>query len=471
MSQAKTADPVFPRVGEIHLHDTNVAICEDWKDDPGDDWATKNTRSEEHLRGIEAAFRKLVEHLKGRGFRLGPDKIFRTSGVIGSRGGLEFAARFGGRQAQVEFYQTVTPPENPNGARHDFGKFKRMPRDLRLRCVAEIVRLIRVMQGLGYTFGPQSDLSEPLARAVVRKAEGREQEGLSPIERYNRDRSPRERITAWPSPEELDAKRQPYDRKDKDGRLLCNGDLRYWYDHGRRLVRGRVYNTSGNAWSLYGAGDTLLGTPSCHELFSTDRPDLLPRRLQRETQVSRVAQELQKARALRDRWLGDTRRRCVVSLPDSLGWLAPVLWCVGVVTSQDRVLVLEKVVERLAPKARWYYVLSRKERDRGDASLTFWRSNASGYVWSLGCAGRYQESEIKANQSYYDNEDSTIAVPCEAVEALAGANGCVANTPKNLHALLRAAGKARKARGQPSLKADRKAKKKAHAVATAKEAA
>ena len=68
---------------------------------------------------------------------------------------------------------------------------------------------------------------------------------------------------------------------------------------------------------------------------------------------------------------------------------------------------------------RLYYVLSLKERDLDTEILTFWRPNASGYCYRLEDAGRYMASEIEAHRSYYDNGESTRAIPCDVVEALA----------------------------------------------------
>lgn len=153
-------DATFPRTGTIHFNGTHAAIWEDFDDAHGDSYETRETRRREHLGGVEAAFHKLVGHLRARGFKVERDRqIHKTDGVVGRKGDLEFDAHFGGRHAEFNFWQNVVNVENQNGGRFDFDKLRRMPRATRLRCVAEITRLIRAMQALGYTYGPKSDLS------------------------------------------------------------------------------------------------------------------------------------------------------------------------------------------------------------------------------------------------------------------------------------------------------------------------
>jgi hypothetical protein len=467
MTEQTTIEPSFPRTGEIHFSDTHVAIWEEWENQPGDTCEAKEARRQVHFRGVEAAFEKLVEHLRSRGFKVGPDRsIFKSCGVVGRKGDLEFDAHVGGRQAEFNFFQNVANVENQNGGRHDFDKFKRMPRDLRLRCAVEMIRLIRAMQGLGYTFGPKSDLSEPLDRAVIRKAERRTEEGLSPLERFNRgwgaDRFKRG-PDGWPTDDEIGS----HNRKDKDGALLSNGDTRYFRHHCGRVFRGQVFTDINGMWTVVGPDGQWLSKVGSGELFSTDRPDLLPRRIKgREPQVSRVAHELGKARHLRDRVLAHPRARLKVKLPPVLAWLTPILWPAMVVSSQDRVAVLERVVTRMSAGERGYYTWSIKDQE-GKKSILFFAPNANGYAVSVHYAGRFLESQVSKHQSYYDNEETTIAVPCEAVDALMDADGCVPNTAANRHALRAAAGKARGARGQSSVKIVREAERRARKASSA----
>lgn len=66
-----------------------------------------------------------------------------------------------------------------------------------------------------------------------------------------------------------------------------------------------------------------------------------------------------------------------------------------------------------------YYILSLAHTKCSDRVLTFWAPDDCGYAFRLEWAGRYTAERVAANPAYYDNGVNTLAVPCEAVEALA----------------------------------------------------
>lgn len=66
-----------------------------------------------------------------------------------------------------------------------------------------------------------------------------------------------------------------------------------------------------------------------------------------------------------------------------------------------------------------FYILSLRWSKRRDKVLTFWDSNDSGYRYRLEMSGRYTREQIEAHHDYYDNGESTRAVPCAEAEALA----------------------------------------------------
>lgn len=77
-----------------------------------------------------------------------------------------------------------------------------------------------------------------------------------------------------------------------------------------------------------------------------------------------------------------------------------------------RVAPLEKAVTD-------YYVLSLRWTRTGEECITWWGPNNSGYVLDLDKAGRYTEDQISSNRGYYDNRETTLAVPCEIADRLA----------------------------------------------------
>lgn len=52
-------------------------------------------------------------------------------------------------------------------------------------------------------------------------------------------------------------------------------------------------------------------------------------------------------------------------------------------------------------------------------TLTWWSPNNSGYTSILEHAGRYSREQVTARPDYYNNGESTIAVPCSDVDAVA----------------------------------------------------
>lgn len=63
-----------------------------------------------------------------------------------------------------------------------------------------------------------------------------------------------------------------------------------------------------------------------------------------------------------------------------------------------------------------YIVISLKHTRKTDDYFTLWGPDAKGYRMNEEQAGKYSESEINGNLSYYDNGDSTMAVLTSALE-------------------------------------------------------
>lgn len=65
--------------------------------------------------------------------------------------------------------------------------------------------------------------------------------------------------------------------------------------------------------------------------------------------------------------------------------------------------------------AKEYYILSLKHTHHVD-NLIWWKPNNSDYTVDLNRAGRYSHEDVIKNASYYNNNVSTRAIPCEEVD-------------------------------------------------------
>lgn len=66
-----------------------------------------------------------------------------------------------------------------------------------------------------------------------------------------------------------------------------------------------------------------------------------------------------------------------------------------------------------------YYILSLSWSRSGEECLTWWGPNNSGYVIGLDNAGRYSEELVSGARAYYDNRETTLAIPCEIADRYA----------------------------------------------------
>lgn len=65
-----------------------------------------------------------------------------------------------------------------------------------------------------------------------------------------------------------------------------------------------------------------------------------------------------------------------------------------------------------------YYIISLNHTAKRDAYICFWRPSNAGYCWPLSWAGRYSEAVIKEHLYYYNNGYCSLAVRCDAIDAI-----------------------------------------------------
>ncbi len=281
------------RVGVIHGHGTFLSVTEEHV-------------TEEMFR----VFAAVCRHLYQRGFtvRACPETqkryrcLSRTT-RIGIKEGLEFEMKCHGRVLDITFFQNLNI-EHKSGGKYDYQKLGRMTRAMRLQCLSEMIKLVRLFQEMGYTLGRKAFpiSSESLPFAVRRFAEERDFE--SPLDSFNASwnsdydwarggRFKRDE-TGWPTFEEYGKSDGNVDR---DRRVIRNGDVKYYRHWDGRLLRATVYTNMNNRWCVdSGVVRTYV---SSEKLFDCERPDLEPRRAKPD-QIGRLHELLKKALEAKD---------------------------------------------------------------------------------------------------------------------------------------------------------------------------
>jgi hypothetical protein len=211
-----------PRPGVVHVvNGTHCAIWEESKD----------------FDGVAKIFRETVAMLRGRGWTLGPHRIYKTDGILGTKGALGVAGHSSGRTCELEFFRTAKPWDNQNGPEYEFQKWERIKAasaaapGLRLLAIVEMAHVVGKWLQYGYDF-KNGDRTAPIAREVLRMAEDRPYYG-----------------------DALEAmKRSWSNHYDKDGGWLPDGRYRDAMSHTPGVKRGDVVYFRPD----YGAGDHYL---------------------------------------------------------------------------------------------------------------------------------------------------------------------------------------------------------------------
>ena len=296
-----TTRPTFPREGALVVHDTQIFAREENVD--------KN--------GMHAVLRSMLARLRSRGHvmqrcpqtaknhpSLAPDTW------VGRLGDLECLVEVRGRLLEAAFFQNVANVTNQYGGRYDLGKYRRMPRTIRLQCVVEMTAVLNKLRELGYAFESPS-FAEPMSMLAVRDAAeppkrwgtlddfnshwDSEWDRKRGTHRFERDE------TGWPTAKEIGH------HLDRDRVPVRNGELRYFRDRGR-LVRGIVRTNMNGMWYV---GD--FACASSHELFLCEDPAAEPRRLVPK-QLERLRGEIDKALKVNDYRRVETLARVIQRL-------------------------------------------------------------------------------------------------------------------------------------------------------------
>jgi hypothetical protein len=158
-----------------------------------------------------------------------------------------------------------------------------------------------------------------------------------------------------------------YNSLSQDKKLLNCGELKYFYGYDKRLNCGRVYHDLNNRWLVL-TSERVYYVES-YDLFNYEG-QLRRKQLTKEEQINRLERGLKEYEDKKDYF------RCIS---------------------------INKQIEKLKATEKTYNVWSLKWNK-------WWRANNGGYTEDKRYAGVYLESNILANQSYYNNGVSTRTV-------------------------------------------------------------
>lgn len=187
------------------------------------------------------------------------DKHFLKYHRYARRGDLELIMWASGIHLAIDLFQSVANQSNPNGARYDSDKMKRMPFLLNCRTRAEH----NFLSAWGLANGLADHTDKVPTNAMARIERDRAKSWHWP-----KDRS------MWP--DFIERNRTQRNCIDRDQVPLNDGDERYFWHHGR-LQRCRVYYNLNNMWWAV-LNDTTVMNMWSGEFFSCADVSTLPRR-------------------------------------------------------------------------------------------------------------------------------------------------------------------------------------------------
>lgn len=232
---------------------------------PGRDHLNPHTHREEYAH--YGFFHRLMNFMRSIGYSVEKDpdvlkrfKLIAYSHWYGRKGDLEFNGEFYPAGFKIEFFQNVNF-ENSSGGRYDFYKWDKMPYSIRLEMI-NTMRHIREFFGgfqLKDVSDPVCDDAESQVKLRFVKCCHHPQKSMD-FDLHDLD--------GTKGCEYGDA-----NNKDRDGKEILNGQIKYTRDYHGYLVRGRVYYDLNMNWAVILNKNEWLVRP-CWEFFDLNDSDV-----------------------------------------------------------------------------------------------------------------------------------------------------------------------------------------------------
>lgn len=161
---------------------------------------------------------------------------------------LRFKAEYSPNKFRISFYQDINY-ENANGGYYDFDKYQKMPYLIRKRFDWTLHKLIEYFESCGFIVEQEQEYkgSEFIIRDYIKSWYHPQHEpfDLSEIEGQTLDK---------------------YNSEDANGKILHNGEVKYFRNFNGYLYRGKVYHNINNMWWVL-LPDGMVHNKASFELF------------------------------------------------------------------------------------------------------------------------------------------------------------------------------------------------------------
>ena len=246
-------------------------------------------------------FHRLMNLMRDMGYAVEKDPVvlkrYKSISYLhwyGRKGDLEFTGELFPRGFRIEFFQNVNI-ENQNGGRYDFHKWDKMPHYIRV----EMIRTMRHVKAFFDSFQFQ-DTSKPVYVDAENQVKYRF------VECYHH---PQKNMDF--DLHDLDGTiGSEYDsqNRDRDGKEIRNGQIKYTRDFHGYLVCGRVYYDLNMNWVIILNKDRWFVT-ACWELFDLSDTDVRGRDHPKKTPPKEYKKKMDILHGMKTSWLEKELRR------------------------------------------------------------------------------------------------------------------------------------------------------------------
>ena len=245
---------------------------------------------------------RVLNFMQDRGFQVGRDpdveknykRILKNS-WYGKKGDLEFKAHRYPAGWEIQFFQNINF-DNKAGGEYDFDKFKKMPYLIKLVFQNECRHIAKFLISLGV---------KNQTRPNYKLAEDRIKEFII-MHRFD---------VKFKNASEFNlgdhicsSFNYAYNRTDRNGKVIQNGQIKYIRYYDGRLRRGMVYHNINNMWWIvFNKFD--YSNKACFELFDPTPEDFKVRRLKKDIKPKEYLEKREKIQAASTRELINELKR------------------------------------------------------------------------------------------------------------------------------------------------------------------